>query len=114
MSTLANGAQAHIRVSSVTGLSPGNEVWLYGTEGTIHLDQRMNVFGGKREDSQLNEIPNPTDDQYSWHVEEEFIDSIREGTPVVRTPFDVGVHYMEFSEAVTRSAQTGQSISLPL
>ena len=114
LSTLANGAQAHIRVSSVTGLSPGNEVWLYGTEGTIHLDQRMNVFGGKREDSQLNEIPNPTDDQYSWHVEEEFIDSIREGTPVVRTPFDVGVHYMEFSEAVTRSAQTGQSISLPL
>ena len=114
LSILANSAQAHMRVSAVTGLSPGNEVWLYGTEGTIHLDQRMNVFGGKRGDSELVEIPNPSEDQYSWHVEEEFIDSIREGTPVARTPFDVGVHYMEFSEAVTRSAQTGQAISIPI
>ena len=60
------------------------------------------------------EIPNPLENQYSWHVEEEFIASIREGTPVTRTPFDVGLHYMEFTEAVTRSAQTGQAVSLPL
>ena len=111
---LANGAQAHIRISAVTGLSPGNEVWLYGTEGTIHLDQRQNVFAGRRGDTELAEVPNPPDNQYSWHVEEEFIASIREGTPVTRTPFDVGLHYMEFTEAVTRSAQTGQAVSLPL
>ena len=111
---LANGAQAHIRISAVTGLSPGNEVWLYGTEGTVHLDQRQNVFGGKRGDTELSEIPNPPENQYSWHVEEEFIASIRDGKPVTRTPFDVGLHYMEFTEAVTRSAQTGQAISLPL
>ncbi|MCH7621718.1 MAG: hypothetical protein IH870_07450, partial [Chloroflexi bacterium] len=65
-------------------------------------------------DTQLVEIPNPPEDQYSWHVEEEFVASIREGKPVARTPFDVGLHYMEFTEAVTRSAQTGQAISLPL
>jgi len=47
-------------------------------------------------------------------VEEEFIASIRDGKPVNRTPFDVGLHYMEFTEAVTRSAQTGQAIALPL
>ena len=114
MCQLANGAQAHIRISAVTGLSPGNEVWLYGTEGTIHLDQRQNVFAGRRGDSELAEIPNPPENQYSWHVEEEFVASIREGTPVTRTPFDVGLHYMEFTEAVTRSAQSGQAISLPL
>ena len=43
----------------------------------------------------------------------EFLQS-RGEEPVTRTPFDVGVQYMEFTEAVTRSAQTGQAISLPL
>ena len=56
---LANGAQAHMRFSSVTGLSRGNEIWLYGSEGTLHLDQRLNVSGGKRGDPQLSDIANP-------------------------------------------------------
>ena len=33
---------------------------------------------------------------------------------VTHTPFEVGVQYMEFTEAVTRSAQSGQAIYLPL
>ena len=111
---LGNGAQAHLRFSAVTGLSPGNEVWLYGSEGTLHLDQRLNVYGGKRGDRQLAEIANPLEKQYSWRVEEEFIGAIRGREPVTRTPFTVGVHYMEWTEAVTRSAQSGQAISLPL
>ena len=111
---LANGAQAHIRVSAVTGLSPGNDIWLYGSEGTLHLDGKLNLSGGKRGDSQLTEIPNPPDGQYAWRVEQEFIGAIRGEEPIVHTPFDVGLHYMEFTEAVTRSAQSGQAISLPL
>ena len=111
---LANGAQAHLRISSVTGLSPGNEVWLYGTDGTLRLDQRLILYGGRRGDQQLSEIPNPPEKQYAWRVEEEFIGAIRGQEPVSHTPFDVGVHYMEWTEAVTRSAQTGQAISLPM
>ena len=111
---LANGAQAHLRFSAVTGLSPGNEAWLYGTEGTLHLDQRLNLSGGRRGDQQLSEISNPAAQQYDWRVEEEFIGAIRGQEPVTHTPFDVGVHYMEWTEAVTRSAQTGQAIALPL
>ena len=111
---LANGAQAHSRVSAATGLSPGNDIWLYGSEGTLHLDGKLNLSGGQRGDSQLNEIPNPPEGQYAWRVEQEFIGAIREEEPIVNTPFDVGVHYMEFTEAVTRSAQSGQAISLPL
>ena len=111
---LANGAQAHMRFSAATGLSTGNEVWLYGSEGTIRLDHRLNVFGGKRGDQQLSEIPNPEEKQAYWRVEEEFVSAIRGQEKVSRTPFDVGVHYMEFTEAVTRSAQSGQAVSLPL
>ena len=111
---LANGAQAHLRHSSVTGLSPGNEVWLYGTDGTLRLDQQFNVYGGRRGDQQLAELANPPEKQYAWRVEEEFIGAIRGQEPVTHTPFDVGVHYMEWTEAVTRSAQTGEAVSLPL
>ncbi len=111
---LASGAQAHMRFSAVTGLSPGNEVWLYGSEGTLHLDRHLTVRGGKRGDSQLSEISNPPEARYGWRVEEEFISAIRGQEQVTHTPFHVGVHYMEFTEAVTRSAQTGQAISLPL
>ena len=33
---------------------------------------------------------------------------------VTRTTFDDGVRYMEFTEAVARSARTGQAVALPL
>ena len=111
---LANGALAHLRFSAVTGLSPGSEVWLYGSEGTIRLDQRLKVSGGQRSDTHLSEIPNPPKGQAYWRVEEEFVNAIRGNEQVTRTPFSVGVQYMEFTEAVTRSAQTGQAIALPL
>lgn len=36
----ACGAQAHLVFSSVTGAArePASELWLHGTEGTLHLD----------------------------------------------------------------------------
>ena len=111
---LANGAQAHMRFSAATGLSPGNDVWLYGSEGTIHLDNELKVYGGRRGEQQLSEIPNPDDKQGYWRVEEEFVNAIRGQEQIARTPFDVGVHYMEFTEAVTRSAQSGRTVHLPL
>ena len=110
----ANGAQGHMRVSAVTGLAPGAEAWLYGSQGTVHVDPQLNVFGGQRGDSQLSEIENPPENQYAWRVEEEFISAIRGQEQITHTPFDVGLHYMEFTEAVTRSAQTGQAVALPL
>ena len=103
-----------MRVSTASGLSTGNEVWLYGSEGTIRVDHGFTVYGGKRGDSGLAEIENPASMQASWRVEEEFANAIRGTESITRTPFNVGLHYMEWTEAVTRSAQTGQAVSLPL
>ena len=111
---LANGAQAHLQFSAATGLSTGNEVWLFGSEGTIRLDHRLNIYAGKRGDHALTEVPVPEEKQGFWRVEEEFVNAIRGNEEITRTPFEVGVHYMEWTEAVSRSAQTGQAISLPL
>ncbi|MFQ5882973.1 MAG: Gfo/Idh/MocA family protein [Candidatus Methylomirabilales bacterium] len=112
---LACGASAHLRFSTVTGLAPANEAWLFGTEGTLRLDTAtLKLYGGRRGDTELKEIGIPKEKQVGWRVEEEFINAIRGQEQVIRTSFEDGVRYMEFTEAVIRSAQSGQAISLPL
>jgi len=111
---LANGAMANMQFSGVTGLSSGSGVWIYGSEGTLHVDGALNVYGGRRGGDKLEEIANPEEGRAYWRVEEEFCNAIRGTETITRTPFDVGLHYMEFTEAVTRSAQTGQTVALPL
>ena len=113
---MACGAQAHMRFSTVTGLAPGSEVWLYGSEGTLRLEgpPSLTPYNGRRGDGHLMEISIPPEKQGKWRVEEEFINAIRGSEKVTLTPFEVGVQYMDFTEAVTRSAQTGHSVTLPL
>ena len=111
---LANGAQVHMRMSATTGLSTGNQIWIYGTEGTIHVDQQQNVFAGRKGDSQLTEMANPAEEQAYYRVEEQFTNAIRGTEKVDLVPSETGVHYMEWTESVIRSSQTGQAIYLPL
>ena len=87
---------------------------IYGTDGTIHVDQEQKVFAGRRGDSQLSEVNNPPEDQGYYRVEEQFANAIRGTEQVDMVPFETGVHYMEWTEAVIRSSQTGHAISLPL
>ena len=113
---MACGAQANMRFSVVTGLARGSEVWLHGSEGTLRLEgpPSLTLSGGKRGDAELGEIPVPPEKQGHWRVEEEFINAIRGKEAVRFTSFEDGVHYMEFTEAVSRSAQSGAAVSLPL
>jgi len=111
---LACGASAQLRFSAVTGLAPRREAWLFGSEGTLRLDvAAQTLYGGKRGDAELREIPIPPEKRGAWRVEEEFVNAIRGKEKVTRTTFDDGLRYMEFTEAVLRSAQTGQAIALP-
>ena len=112
---MASGPMAHMRFSTVTGLAPEDGVWLFGTEGTLMLNtDNQTLYGGRRGDGQLSEIVIPPEKQGGWRVEEEFINAIRGIEPVTHTNFEDGVRYMEFTEAVTRSFQSGTKISLPL
>jgi predicted dehydrogenase len=111
---LANGAQVHMRMSETTGLSSGNQTWLHGSEGTIHVDSGQNILAGRRGDRELVEVPNPVDGRAFYRVEEEFVNAIRGLEQVTQLPFEAGVGYMEWTEAVHRSAQTGTAIHLPL
>ena len=114
LAKMACGAQLSMSYSQVSGFSGDNHTILYGSEGTLRfLDGKL--FGGKRGDRGLTEIPpHPEFAGDGWRVEADFIDSIRGIKPVTLTNFDNGVCYMEFVEAVTLSMQTGELVSLPL
>ena len=47
-------------------------------------------------------------------MEKEFVNAIRGIEPITHTNFFDGVRYMEFTDAVTISIQTGERVTLPL
>ena len=113
LAQLRSGAVAHLRFSSVTGLAPGSEAWIYGSEGTLRLEaDALRLTGGRRGESALREIPVPPKTRIGWRVEEEFVNAIRGREKVTHTGFEDGVRYMEFTDAVTRSATTGQTVEV--
>ena len=115
LATLTGGAIAHLRFSAVTALAPANEVWLFGSEGTLRLDaDARRLYGGRRGATALGEIVIPPDKRIGWRVEEEFVNAVRGVEKITRTSFEDGILYMEFTEAVARSASSGQAVSVPL
>ena len=111
---LANGAPVHMKFSETTGLSRGNEIWIFGSEGTIRIDNEQNIFVGRRGEKELAAYPNPPEAQAHHRVEEEFVNAIRGVEPVKMNTFEIGVRYMEWTEAIYRSAESGRAVSLPL
>jgi predicted dehydrogenase len=114
LATLADGAAAIYHVSGVTRFGPGAQVHLYGSEGTlrIELTPTERIFGARRGEQALDEIAVPENKAGGWRVEADFVASIRDGRPVEFTDFTSGVQYMEFTEAVARSAASGEAIEL--
>jgi predicted dehydrogenase len=108
-------AAGHLRFSAVAGKGPSNAAWLYGSEGTLLADFREQkvVFTARGAESPADLTP-PKAGWAGWRVEEEFVGAIR-GTEKVRlTTFEDGVRYMDFTEAVARSAAERRTVSLPL
>jgi predicted dehydrogenase len=108
---MACGAQASFRFSSVTGLAGPDAATLFGSEGTLRFTEGR-LYGGRRVDEELEEIPVPPEEEGGWRVEEEFVGAIRGEEEITHTTFDDGVKYMEFTEAVARSTATGRAVAL--
>jgi predicted dehydrogenase len=120
LAILENGARAVYHLSGVTPFGQGMGIWLYGTDGVLHYDLVHDRIEGASRKSKsgsekaLEEIPIPPSKERSWRVEADFVDAIRDQSPIRFTDFATGVAYMEFTEAVARSAQRGQAVNLPL
>jgi predicted dehydrogenase len=111
---LTNGAPVRMKFSETTGLSRGNDIWIFGSEGTIHINGEQDIFVGRRGDRELAAHPNPPAEQSRHRVEEEFVNAIRGIEAVTLNTFAIGVRYMEWTEAIYRSAESGIAVNLPL
>jgi predicted dehydrogenase len=112
LSVIANmncGAQATLLMSSVTGGCARNEALLYGSEATLRIrGEALSIC--TRNSTGFSPVEIPPEEEGGWCVEEEFIAAIRGTAAVTRTSFEDGVKYMEFTEAVFRSVQTGGTV----
>jgi predicted dehydrogenase len=122
LAILANGARATYHVSGVTPFGQAAGIRLLGCDGVLCYDLLADrIQGASRRDgltsaraSDLAEIAIPTERARDWTVEADFIAAIRDGKPIEFTTFEAGVTYMEFTEAVARSAQSSEAVKLPL
>lgn len=108
---LACGAQAHMQISAVTGHAGPAAITMYGSEGTLRFTDGV-LYGGRRDDPGLAAIPIPEAERGGWRVEAEFVDAIRGQGRVSLTPFETGVKYMAFTEAVSQSVATGTAVAI--
>jgi predicted dehydrogenase len=113
LATLDGDAVAHLRFSAVTALGPANELWIFGSDGTLRVEaDAKRLSGARRGDKELREIPIPAERRGGWRVEEEFVNAVRGREKVSHTTFEDGVRYMEFTDAVARSLAEGRVVDV--
>ena len=113
---LKGGARASYIISGAVLFGTGKSITLFGSRGTIRieLEPEERIFGGRIGDSELKPIEIPDELDGGWNVEAEFIAAVRGLGKVQHTSFADGVKYMQFTEAVARSAEAGEAIDLPI
>jgi len=114
MGEMENGAQASFLFSAVARFGMDPRVEAYGSEGTLIYQLNDTILGARKGDDELKEIPIPADEVKEWTVEKDFVDAIADGAGEPETTFYQGVKYMELTEAVFRSVESGSTVRLPL
>jgi predicted dehydrogenase len=100
--------------SAVALFSPDAALTIYGRDGTLVYNfTKDQIFGARRGDMCMTELSIPAEYATLWTLEADFIDAIRNGKRSFAS-FDAGVRYLEFTEAVIRSARGGRAVKLPM
>ena len=86
----------------------------YFCVGEYLLAPEDRLLGARKDDEAWKEIPVPAEKAGGWRVEAEFVAAMRGAGTIEFTDFATGVRYMEFTEAVARSAASTQAVDLPL
>ncbi|MEK6237141.1 MAG: gfo/Idh/MocA family oxidoreductase, partial [Planctomycetales bacterium] len=112
----ANGSRGLYHLSGALRFGPGCRIDLFGSEGTLkyELAPEDRLLGARKGKDRLEELFIAPRKQRDWRVEADFVEAIRGGTPIELTDFATGVRYMEFTEAVARSARLAAAVALPL
>jgi predicted dehydrogenase len=115
LAELESGALVTLVVSGVARhAAEANAIQIFGSEGTIrYLAAGDRILAGRAGESELREIPISPDEERRWTVEEEFIAAVRAGRRSAEPSFWDGLKYMEMTEAIFRSAESGKAVDLP-
>ena len=98
--------------STHASFAPPQAIEIYGTRGAIHYTLFGAVVkGATAGDAALREIEVSDDEVRLQTTDAEFVRAIRHGGSV-EPDFEEGVRYMEFTEAVAVSANTGEAVTL--
>jgi predicted dehydrogenase len=96
-----------------------NAIEIYGSDGSIRYLSGTDAPGSGRVlaartgDTELRDVPIPDAEAGRWTVERDFIAAVREGRPDPAPSFWDGLKYMEFTDAVFKSAAEGRAVDLP-
>lgn len=113
---MENGALSSWHLTGVSRHPQPHRIEIHGSDGTLivnRADAESPELLGGRVGEPLRPLGIPADRYRHWRAEADFVDAIRLGTPV-SPDFTEGLKYMEFTEAVYRSAQQGREVRLPL
>lgn len=116
LSELPGGARALYHLSGAIHFGPGMQMHLYGSEGTIKylFTPEERLLAGRKGQSALSSVDLPDEATAGWRVERDFVEAIGGAASPNLPDFALGVRYMEFTEAVARSAASGTAVRLPL
>lgn len=113
LTVLPNGARGIYHFSGAVPVGGQMRITLYGSQGKLDYDLAADeITGGKLGDKAMRPIEIPPNEESGWRVEADFVDAIRRIAPVRLTDFLTGMRYMEFTEAVARSAELGKVVEL--
>jgi predicted dehydrogenase len=110
----SGGLAGILEWSAVAQFPPDEMLTLYGRDGTLAYNfTRDEVLGARRGEKELSVLAIPPELQSSWTVEKDFVEAVLAGARP-EPSFETGVRYMQFTEAVYRSARGGHAVELPL
>lgn len=112
---LPGGAQMSVDMSPHARFAGPNRVELFGSSGTLLVDldgQRLRLRREGADGPDESDVQPRDDERSDWRVEAEFIGAIRGEESVRFTDVPTAVRYMEFTDAVRESAQTGVRVAL--
>ncbi|MCB1225251.1 MAG: Gfo/Idh/MocA family oxidoreductase [Verrucomicrobiales bacterium] len=97
------GLTASLSFSAIAAHAAMEELWLWGSEGTLHYDfTKEEARLGGREGS-MQTVVVPASEQREWTVERDFIAAVRDAAaPRPRPDFEEGWRYMRVVDAVDR------------
>lgn len=102
------GARLVAHFSGVETTTPRSEIRLNGSKAGLRLDLAKGELWLTNRGEPEKLVTITPEKRGAWRVEADFIDSVRNGTPVRLTDFATGVKYMQFTEAVWESWSNGR------